>query len=76
MNRNPKKGSHANKKCYQFTPDGELIKEYNSIVSAADEMEINRGTLFRAIRHNKVIKGYRFQNKKEFDTYQGPPKVF
>lgn len=59
------------KKVYQFTENGEFIKEWESISSVSDYFQKDRPLLTRTLRYNsqgrcRKIKNYIFQYEKDF----------
>lgn len=75
-NHNYQKKSNASKKCYKFTEKGEFIQEYTSAVEAAEDNKMHSSALFKAIKKNLAINGFRYQYKRKFDTYKAPQGWF
>jgi hypothetical protein len=66
-------GGHRGRAVLQYTLDGELVKRYSTVLSAAEAMGCNENTINKVCMHKpgkKTAKGYRW----EYETKKKKPR--
>lgn len=69
------KAGYQIRSCYkkevvQLSKDGELINIYDSITEAANKFNVNQSSIIGCCRGRcKIIKGYKWMYKEEYDKY-------
>ena len=67
---------HTNKQLvYKYNEDGELVKIYNSIIDASEDMKCKSSTIGRAIKGMYKVNGFNFSLEK-FDKFENPERIF